>query len=79
MDEADLLGDRIAMISNGKLQCCGSSLFLRTRFGKGYYLTIETDVCKSYIFSLFTLSNDDFNSNTLCLTLVYVVMYLFFV
>ncbi|KAJ1524618.1 hypothetical protein ONE63_011102 [Megalurothrips usitatus] len=26
MDEADLLGDRIAIISNGRLQCCGSSV-----------------------------------------------------
>lgn len=41
MDEADLLGDRIAIISNGQLQCCGSSLFLKNHFGSGYYLTIE--------------------------------------
>ncbi|XP_071041815.1 phospholipid-transporting ATPase ABCA1 isoform X1 [Parasteatoda tepidariorum] len=40
MDEADLLGDRIAVINNGKLRCCGSSLFLKTRFGNGYYLTL---------------------------------------
>ena len=30
MDEADLLGDRIAIISHGKLKCCGSPLFLKT-------------------------------------------------
>ncbi|KAG8226833.1 hypothetical protein J437_LFUL007090, partial [Ladona fulva] len=41
MDEADLLGDRIAIISHGRLRCCGSSLFLKARFGKGYYLTVE--------------------------------------
>ena len=29
MDEADLLGDRIAIINNGKLVTVGSSLFLR--------------------------------------------------
>lgn len=40
MDEADLLGDRIAVINNGQLRCCGSSLFLKTRFGSGYYLTL---------------------------------------
>lgn len=40
MDEADLLGDRIAIISNGGVRCCGSSLFLRRRFGNGYYLTL---------------------------------------
>ncbi|XP_075213435.1 phospholipid-transporting ATPase ABCA1-like isoform X2 [Lycorma delicatula] len=41
MDEADLLGDRIAIVANGQLQCCGSSLFLKNRFGSGYYLTID--------------------------------------
>lgn len=41
MDEADLLGDRIAIISSGRLQCCGSSVFLKGRFGSGYYLTVE--------------------------------------
>lgn len=40
MDEADVLGDRIAIISQGKLKCCGSSLFLKNRYGSGYYLTI---------------------------------------
>ncbi|XP_059504050.1 retinal-specific phospholipid-transporting ATPase ABCA4 isoform X2 [Stegostoma tigrinum] len=40
MDEADLLGDRIAIISQGKLQCCGSSLFLKNCFGSGFYLTL---------------------------------------
>ncbi|XP_069795195.1 retinal-specific phospholipid-transporting ATPase ABCA4 isoform X1 [Narcine bancroftii] len=40
MDEADLLGDRIAIISRGKLQCCGSSLFLKNSFGSGFYLTL---------------------------------------
>ncbi|KAL3869286.1 hypothetical protein ACJMK2_041989, partial [Sinanodonta woodiana] len=40
MDEADILGDRIAIISQGKLVCCGSSLFLKNRYGNGYYLTL---------------------------------------
>ena len=40
MDEADVLGDRIAIISQGKLCCCGSSLFLKSRYGNGYYLTM---------------------------------------
>lgn len=40
MDEADVLGDRIAIISQGKLCCCGSSLFLKSQYGNGYYLTI---------------------------------------
>uniref|UniRef100_A0A3Q2ZXA5 P-type phospholipid transporter n=1 Tax=Kryptolebias marmoratus TaxID=37003 RepID=A0A3Q2ZXA5_KRYMA len=40
MDEAELLGDRIAIISKGKLCCCGSPLFLKSRLGSGYYLTV---------------------------------------
>ncbi|XP_037549875.1 phospholipid-transporting ATPase ABCA1-like [Nematolebias whitei] len=40
MDEADILGDRIAIISHGKMRCCGSSLFLKKCFGSGYYLTL---------------------------------------
>uniref|UniRef100_A0A8B9LTC0 P-type phospholipid transporter n=1 Tax=Astyanax mexicanus TaxID=7994 RepID=A0A8B9LTC0_ASTMX len=40
MDEADILGDRIAIISHGKLCCVGSSLFLKTQLGTGYYLTL---------------------------------------
>ena len=40
-DEADLLGDRIAIMGDGKLTCCGSSLYLKRAFGVGYKLTIE--------------------------------------
>ncbi|GLD49893.1 ATP-binding cassette sub-family A member 1-like protein [Lates japonicus] len=40
MDEAELLGDRIAIISQGKLCCCGSPLFLKSKLGSGYYLTV---------------------------------------
>ena len=35
-----MLGDRIAIISEGKLQCLGSSLFLKSHFGDGYNLTL---------------------------------------
>ena len=40
MDEADVLGDRIAIISNGKLIAHGTSYFLKNKFGRGYYLTL---------------------------------------
>ncbi len=40
MDEADLLGDRIAIISQGQLKCCGTTLFLKRKLGSGYYLTL---------------------------------------
>jgi len=40
MDEADLLGDRIAIMAQGQLRCAGSSLFLKRKYGVGYQLTI---------------------------------------
>ncbi|XP_069920743.1 phospholipid-transporting ATPase ABCA3 isoform X2 [Oryctolagus cuniculus] len=40
MDEADVLGDRIAIMVKGTLQCCGSSIFLKKRYGVGYHLVI---------------------------------------
>ena len=40
MDEADVLGDRIGIIGQGKLLCLGSSLFLKNRYGAGYKLTM---------------------------------------
>ena len=39
-DEADLLGDRIGILVDGKLLCSGSSLFLKGRFGVGYHLNL---------------------------------------
>ncbi len=46
MDEAELLGDRIGIISAGKLQCCGTSLFLKNALGEGNNLTIVKDMDK---------------------------------
>ena len=43
MDEADLLGDRIAIMGGGKLKCCGSSLYLKNAYGVGYNLTLEKE------------------------------------
>jgi ABC-type multidrug transport system ATPase subunit len=41
MDEADVLGDRIAIMAEGQLRCVGSPLFLKKHYGVGYNLTIE--------------------------------------
>lgn len=59
MDEADVLGDRIAIMSQGKLKAVGSSFFLKKQFGVGYHLvcvkkskcdtTKVTDVLRSFI------------------------------
>lgn len=40
MDEADFLGDRFGIMGEGKLITCGSSLFLKKKFGVGYDLTV---------------------------------------
>lgn len=40
MDEADILGDRIGIMTQGKMTCLGSSMFLKNRFGVGYCMTI---------------------------------------
>ncbi|GFY96206.1 ATP-binding cassette A1 [Actinidia rufa] len=44
MDEADVLGDRIAIMANGSLKCCGSSLFLKHQYGVGYTLTLAKTI-----------------------------------
>uniref|UniRef100_A0A8D1Z944 ABC transporter domain-containing protein n=1 Tax=Sus scrofa TaxID=9823 RepID=A0A8D1Z944_PIG len=43
MDEADILGDRIAIMVKGTLQCCGSSIFLKKIYGAGYHIVIERE------------------------------------
>lgn len=39
MEEADYLGDRIAIMSHGKMYCCDTSANLKAKYGVGYYLT----------------------------------------
>ncbi|XP_028395322.1 ATP-binding cassette sub-family A member 3-like [Dendronephthya gigantea] len=47
MDEADVLGDRIAIMADGKIQCCGSSLFLKNHYGVGYHIVmVKQPDCK---------------------------------
>eukprot|EP01035_Chromulina_nebulosa_P017263 gene17263-22795_t len=41
MDEADILGDRVAIMSLGTIQCCGTPQFLKTKFGSGYKLIFD--------------------------------------
>ncbi|CAD7685899.1 unnamed protein product [Nyctereutes procyonoides] len=40
LDEAEVLGDRVAVVAGGRVCCCGSPLFLRRHLGSGYYLTL---------------------------------------
>jgi ABC-type multidrug transport system ATPase subunit len=40
MEEADILGDTIAILKKGKLEVCGTSLYLKNHYGIGYNLYI---------------------------------------
>lgn len=40
MDEADLLGDRVAILSNGQLKCVGTPFMLKKQYGYGYTLSL---------------------------------------
>ena len=48
-DEADLLGDRIAIMADGQLRCCGSSLFLKSRLAASFLITCY--VTAKYLFA----------------------------
>lgn len=41
MDEADLLGDRIGIMSSGRLVCLGTGLYLKNKFGYGYKINMR--------------------------------------
>uniref|UniRef100_A0A7N6BG70 Cholesterol transporter ABCA5 n=1 Tax=Anabas testudineus TaxID=64144 RepID=A0A7N6BG70_ANATE len=41
MDEADILADRKAVISQGQLKCIGSSMYLKMKCGVGYHLRMS--------------------------------------
>uniref|UniRef100_A0A3Q3WA41 Cholesterol transporter ABCA5 n=1 Tax=Mola mola TaxID=94237 RepID=A0A3Q3WA41_MOLML len=43
MDEADILADRKAVISQGQLKCVGSSLYLKIKCGVGYHLRMSVN------------------------------------
>nr|DBA21878.1 TPA: hypothetical protein GDO54_012995 [Pyxicephalus adspersus] len=46
MDEADILADRKAVLSYGRLKCVGSSFFLKRKWGIGYNLRMQmTPTC----------------------------------
>ena len=43
MEEADVLCDRIGVMSHGLMQCLGDAPSLKLRFGAGYALTVTTE------------------------------------
>ena len=40
MEEAEVLADRIAVISEGEMKCIGTSLYLKNTYGGGYKLNL---------------------------------------
>eukprot|EP00759_Apiculatamorpha_spiralis_P010337 PhF_6_TR17090/c0_g1_i1/m.26263/K05643/ABCA3; ATP-binding cassette, subfamily A (ABC1), member 3 len=47
MDEADLLGQSIAIMHKGKLNCWGSPMFLKSKLGVGYNLALAVNAAKT--------------------------------
>src|SRR6218665_3877242 len=56
MDEADILGDRIVIMAKGEIQCYGTPMFLKKKYGKKLSYAVShltTDV--SYASKVFLL------------------------
>lgn len=50
MEEADVLGDRIAVMADGELKTVGSSFYLKKKFGAGYRLVfVKDDFCSPHM------------------------------
>ena len=43
LEEADALCDRVAVVSDGRLRCVGSPVFLKNTVGNAYHLTLALD------------------------------------
>ena len=41
MEEADVLSDRISIMAKGQLRCIGTSLYLKSKFGAGYIVSVS--------------------------------------
>ena len=63
MDEADILGDRIAIISQGRLVASGSSLFLKSHYGRGYSLRLVREEISACEEELLLMNNIQPSSN----------------
>ena len=44
MEEADALGDKVAILDKGRLRAIGSSLFLKRTYGKGHTVSLLSEV-----------------------------------
>eukprot|EP00831_Metopus_contortus_P036806 TRINITY_DN29056_c0_g1_i1.p2 TRINITY_DN29056_c0_g1~~TRINITY_DN29056_c0_g1_i1.p2 ORF type:complete len:867 (-),score=99.53 TRINITY_DN29056_c0_g1_i1:129-2729(-) len=59
MEEAEVLGDRIGIMTHGSMKCCGPPLFLKKKFNIGYNVTIvkgenaQSEQIKEFVKSYF--------------------------
>lgn len=42
MEEADVLGDQIAIMDHGSIICYGTPMFLKRQYGAGYHITVSS-------------------------------------
>lgn len=57
MEEADVLCSRIGIVTKGLLTCIGTPMYLKTRYGKGYHLSITTVDARSEAAALKYIKN----------------------
>jgi len=62
MDEAEFLGDRIAIMSKGSLHCTGSPLFLKSNYSSGYSLILTKKQQEKQTDKTAMNTNDEFNT-----------------
>ncbi|EFN57675.1 hypothetical protein CHLNCDRAFT_57211 [Chlorella variabilis] len=48
MEEADILGDQVAIMARGRVRAIGSALRLKQRFGSGYQLSVSVLPARSF-------------------------------
>ncbi|ESO87425.1 hypothetical protein LOTGIDRAFT_127778, partial [Lottia gigantea] len=60
LDEADMIGDRVAILHTGKLLCSGSPVFLKSCIGGGLSLTLEKQLPSPVSLQTFTTRVQDF-------------------
>eukprot|EP00501_MAST-03F_sp_TOSAG23-6_P001513 GSMAST32.ASY1.ANO1.1574.1 assembled CDS len=52
MEEADVLADRIGIMSEGRMICCGTPMFLKQRYGVGYSMILLSNFGQELSFQL---------------------------
>ena len=48
MEEADVLGDKIAILANGRMRAVGTPIHLKNRYGDGYHIHLVVDTVHSH-------------------------------